>query len=170
MRLFANAFSLAAVLSVASGCESDAAQPGAATAPDVIDDSPDASPSDTASLDVGDASPPPDSGAPGDVAQGDVATGDVAAEDGSAEPDAAPVTDADRVNGGRVYTASCEGCHGADGRGVYGHSLAEKSDETLRSAVRNGNAYMPAFAEAIISDADLIDLIAHIRSFPAPQP
>lgn len=41
-------------------------------------------------------------------------------------------------------------------------------DETLAFVVRAGRQPMPAFTEQMLSDQQLTDIIAYLRSLPAP--
>jgi cytochrome c oxidase cbb3-type subunit III len=78
------------------------------------------------------------------------------------------------LRGESVYNAACVSCHGADGEGVtavslnnpWFHELA--SDGFIRYAIENGRApYMQAFAGAL-TDQQLDDVVAYIRTWRQP--
>ena len=85
--------------------------------------------------------------------------------------------------GKAVYKRYCRGCHGVDGRGgahtfmPHIHNLTkrgyidEKPDEVLEAIIREGgeahgmSSYMPAW-DGTLSDAQIADVIAYIRTLP----
>jgi mono/diheme cytochrome c family protein len=88
--------------------------------------------------------------------------------------------------GARVFTRTCSGCHGADGKGVMRVGLAKPprdltnpefqaqfTDEDLRRVIRVGKGQMPAFG-GLMGDEDLANVIAFIRTLApgvrAPEP
>jgi mono/diheme cytochrome c family protein len=96
-------------------------------------------------------------------------------------PSAAAAGDAER--GKELFLRYCAGCHGPDGRGG-GHTfmphinnLTKKGyidllpDDHLRLVITKGgqavgkSSYMPAW-EGTLSEQDIEDIIAHIRSLP----
>jgi mono/diheme cytochrome c family protein len=92
-------------------------------------------------------------------------------------------TDADATRGAPLYQRYCSGCHGADGRGgahtfmPHIDNLTKKEyiefipDGYLFTVIAEGgtavgkSAYMPAW-QSTLSQQDIKDIIAHIRSLP----
>jgi cytochrome c553 len=92
-------------------------------------------------------------------------------------------SEADAVKGEKQFTQFCAGCHGRDGRGgahtfmPHVDTLTKKGyieqmpDEYLAFVIGEGgaaagkSAYMPAW-KSKLSDQDIQDIIAHIRSLP----
>ena len=66
---------------------------------------------------------------------------------------------------------SCYACHGYDGHGGAGARLVPLSLTVTRftAYVRNPRR-MPPYTDKILSDAQLADLFAYIKSMPASQP
>ena len=65
----------------------------------------------------------------------------------------------------------CWQCHGFVGQGgITGPALAPQVMplEAMISFVRNANRSMPAYKEAILSDADLKEIHAYLTSLPKP--
>ncbi len=63
----------------------------------------------------------------------------------------------------------CWQCHGFDGQGsIAGSKLAPDPMplEALAAFVRNTNGSMPPYQKAILSDEDLADIHAYLRSIP----
>ncbi len=63
----------------------------------------------------------------------------------------------------------CWQCHGTQGQGaVTGPRLAPDPMpfEALAGFVRSSNRNMPPYREAVLSDADLVDLYAYLQSVP----
>jgi mono/diheme cytochrome c family protein len=78
-------------------------------------------------------------------------------------------------NGERVFMrAGCWQCHGTMGQGgATGPKIAPDPlpFDALSSFVRTSNREMPAYRQAILSDADLADLYAYLQSIPkSPDP
>ena len=94
--------------------------------------------------------------------------------------DAASPTVASQAAGGgspaergqMVFARYCNVCHPGGQRGS-GPSLVGVAsnwpDNRLTHTVRNGENRMPPFSTASISDADLTDLIAYVRTIKAQQ-
>lgn len=92
-------------------------------------------------------------------------------------------TDGDPQKGAPLYKRNCRGCHGADGRGgahtfmPHIANLTKKDyievlpDGYLYRVIAQGgaavgkSAYMPAW-QSKLSEQDIKDVIAHIRSLP----
>ena len=73
-------------------------------------------------------------------------------------------------NGKQVFMrAGCWQCHGTVGQGgAAGPKLAPDPlpFDALSSFVRTTNRQMPAYREEGLSDADLVDLYAYLKSIP----
>jgi len=73
-------------------------------------------------------------------------------------------------NGKRLFIKDgCYGCHGYDGHGGTGARLAPKPLATaaFTAYVRHpGPSGMPVFTPKVISDADLNDIWAYLKSIP----
>ncbi|WP_412028937.1 c-type cytochrome [Deinococcus yunweiensis] len=93
------------------------------------------------------------------------------------EQAAAAQTAGDVKAGETIYASNCSGCHGADGKGVVGPSLVTAdgpkawTDAQLLTTLREGktperelSAAMPRFTEAQISDSDVTNLHAYIKT------
>jgi mono/diheme cytochrome c family protein len=83
----------------------------------------------------------------------------------------------DAANGKRAYLAvGCFACHGRVGQGgAYNYPappLAQTrlSEEAFKTIVRNGPNEMPAYTAPVLSDRDLTDIYAFLRSLPGPRP
>lgn len=80
---------------------------------------------------------------------------------------------ADPGKGSVLYATNCATCHGATGVSVMpgapsftfgaNQSLLQP-DLQLLSSIKSGKNAMPAF-RGILSDADILDVIAHLRTF-----
>lgn len=83
-------------------------------------------------------------------------------------PSAAQTGDA-RRGAADYHDYGCVLCHGTIGQSTpFGVSALHPSMpiETLRWKVRNKSGIMPVFSEKILTDDDVGDLYAFIRSFP----
>ncbi len=85
---------------------------------------------------------------------------------------AAAVTAGDATRGAALYASRCYGCHNPDAKLGPSQSTADfkaryADNATLAAVVRAGRQPMPAFTPAILSDQDLADIIAYIRTIPA---
>ena len=92
-------------------------------------------------------------------------------------------TDGDPAPGARLYKQYCRGCHGEDGRGgahtfmPHVGNLTQRDyiefipDGFLYTVIAEGgeavgkSAYMPAW-KTKLSEQDIKDIIAHIRTLP----
>lgn len=101
-----------------------------------------------------------------------------------AEAEIERFTDGDAAHGARLYKQYCRGCHGADGRGgahtfmPHVENLTRQDyieflpDSFLFTVIAEGGAavgkssYMPAW-QATLSEQDIKDVIAHIRTLPS---
>lgn len=70
-------------------------------------------------------------------------------------------------HGEQVYNVHCRSCHGVEGVGGFGPSLAglerKFADEVILDRVRFGAARMPGF-DAHLSPEELGDLLAYVKS------
>ncbi len=66
-------------------------------------------------------------------------------------------------SGKAVYDKFCNGCH-PNGRAGVGPALIGLSEETVKAPVRQGKGGMPAFGAAQISDAQMTELLAYLKS------
>ena len=78
----------------------------------------------------------------------------------------------------QLFDTVCGKCHGSDGRGGVPTAegqpeprnfcdaafQASRSDEDLKRVIKNGKGPMPPFS-ALLDDAQVDQLVAHIRSF-----
>ena len=83
----------------------------------------------------------------------------------------------DAANGKRVYLAvGCFTCHGRAGQGgAFNYpapALAQTQlpVEAFKIFVRVGPNDMPAYAESVLSDKDVADIHAFLRSLPGRRP
>jgi mono/diheme cytochrome c family protein len=83
----------------------------------------------------------------------------------------------DAVKGRHLYlTVGCFECHGRAGQGgrfnYPAPALAQMPLPLLafRALVRAGPNDMPAYAEQVLSDQDVADILAFLRSLPGPRP
>lgn len=69
------------------------------------------------------------------------------------------------LNGRRVFMAHCQACH-EGGAGGLAPALNNKPLPAwlIRFQVRNGLGAMPGFSEAEISDAELNDVVAYLKT------
>jgi ubiquinol-cytochrome c reductase cytochrome c subunit len=93
-------------------------------------------------------------------------------------PAAPPATEAaggDVENGKRVYMKeTCFFCHGTVGQGA-GNTGARLTPPARNLAgfiryIRRPTGSMAAYTEKVISDQDLTDIYAYLRSIPPPKP
>jgi mono/diheme cytochrome c family protein len=107
----------------------------------------------------------------------------VPGESETAAPDIERFEDGDAARGEKMYLRYCRGCHGVDGRGgahtfmPHIGNLAKKDhieflpDSYLFTVIAEGgtavgkSSYMPAW-RAKLSEQDVKDIIAHIRTLP----
>lgn len=88
-----------------------------------------------------------------------------------AQQSAAPTSNVD--NGKRLYNRDgCWECHGWAGQG--GRDGARLADTALTTAqltryVRKPTGAMPAYIDKVITDQELADIWAYLKSMPAPK-
>jgi mono/diheme cytochrome c family protein len=86
----------------------------------------------------------------------------------ASQPDASRAAE----NGERLFmTYYCYACHGTDGQGGAGPRLVvtASADAMIRYVRKPSGANMPAYTSKSISDAELRDIHAYLRSRP-PSP
>ncbi|WP_158263794.1 c-type cytochrome [Deinococcus arcticus] len=120
------------------------------------------------------------SGAAGEQAAGAAGQGDAAGEAQGAEGAAGETagdTEGDTEAGRQVYASNCAGCHGQQGEGALGPSLVNEEGvqswsvaqftATLREGrtpTRQLSQAMPRFSEDQISDPQVANLLAYIKT------
>ena len=85
----------------------------------------------------------------------------------SAAPAAQPSAQGDAAKGQAAWAQlSCQGCHGANGEGASGPKLAgtSKSYGQILNQVRKGEGPMPPFTAAQVSDQQVMDVVAWLKS------
>jgi mono/diheme cytochrome c family protein len=82
----------------------------------------------------------------------------------------------DVANGKRMYLADgCFTCHGRAGQGGAFNGPAPRLAQTImpfdgfKGQIRNPVNDMPAFSDANLSDKDIADIFAFVRSLPGPR-
>jgi mono/diheme cytochrome c family protein len=82
----------------------------------------------------------------------------------------------DAANGKRLYLADgCFTCHGRAGQGGAYNGPAPRLAQTImpfdgfKGQIRNPVNDMPAFSDANLSDKDIADIFAFVRSLPGPR-
>jgi mono/diheme cytochrome c family protein len=82
----------------------------------------------------------------------------------------------DVANGKRIYLADgCFTCHGRAGQGGAFNGPAPRLAQTImpfdgfKGQIRNPVNDMPAFSDANLSDKDIADIYAFVRSLPGPR-
>ena len=78
------------------------------------------------------------------------------------------------ANGKRLFTSyGCFQCHGGEGQGgAAGPRLAPRpiALATLMTYVRHPSGQMPPFTSKVVTDSELADIHAYLRSIPEPPP
>jgi mono/diheme cytochrome c family protein len=92
---------------------------------------------------------------------------------------------ADPAAGKAIYAANCTACHGVagDGKGPAAIALrpkptdftvaawwADKTDEQLVATIRSGRPGTSMTGFTQIPEADVANVVAYLRTFPAPKP
>jgi len=82
----------------------------------------------------------------------------------------------DAANGKRVYvTVGCFTCHGRSGQGgaLTGPApilaSTELPFEGFKGQIRDPSNDMPAYSDAVLSDKDVADIFAFVKSLPGPR-
>jgi mono/diheme cytochrome c family protein len=87
-----------------------------------------------------------------------------------------PAPGADPAAGQRVFNSLCTGCHpGANagaGPALHGPSFSQRNpdDAAIVALVRTGRGGMPAFTVGLLSDADLTNMVAYLRTLSSSAP
>jgi mono/diheme cytochrome c family protein len=91
-----------------------------------------------------------------------------------------PAKAGNAANGKKLFIADgCYECHGREGQGgsaapigSYGPRLAppKLSVDAIRLYVRHPNGGMPPFTAKVLSDADIADIYAFLKTIQAPPP
>lgn len=75
------------------------------------------------------------------------------------------------------FRQRCADCHGTDARGVRGPDITQiwsagRTDEGLFTTIREGvaNSEMPAFQPPRVTDRDIWQMLAYLRTLSAPAP
>ena len=80
----------------------------------------------------------------------------------------------DAKNGERLFVQNgCYECHGDVGQGgLDGVRLApwKLPAQALIRYVRHPSSEMPPYTEKVMTDKELIDVVAYLKSIPAPKP
>ena len=77
------------------------------------------------------------------------------------------------ARGRQVYVADgCAQCHGYSGQGTVGPRLAPNPIplDIFTRQMRNPRGVMPIYTSQVLSEADLADLYAYLKSVPQPVP
>lgn len=83
-----------------------------------------------------------------------------------------PTRAASAANGRRVFSEYyCYACHGTEGQGGAGPRLiARATADPLIRYVRKPSGVMPAYTSKVISEQDLVDIHAYLKSIsPSPS-
>jgi mono/diheme cytochrome c family protein len=77
-------------------------------------------------------------------------------------------------NGKRLFVRDgCYECHGYSGQGgVAGARLAPPvlTAQAIAKYIRRPAGAMPAFSDKVVSDQDVADIYAYLKTIPAPKP
>ena len=90
------------------------------------------------------------------------------------QPDANAATAGNMQNGKKIFTSNgCHECHGLQGQGATQTGGArigppQLSLESFLSYVRHPMNQMPPYSSKAISDQDLTDIYAYLKSIPLP--
>ncbi len=83
----------------------------------------------------------------------------------------------DAANGKRIYLAvGCFTCHGRSGQGGALNGPAPILASTampfdgFKGQIRDPANDMPAYSDAVLSDKDIVDIFAFVKSLPGPRP
>ena len=81
----------------------------------------------------------------------------------------------DSVRGARLFqTYGCYACHGTTGGGggIAGPRLAPEPlpPAAIIAKLRNASGRMPVYSPAVLSDAEIADLVAYLVSIPSGKP
>ena len=91
-------------------------------------------------------------------------------------PASAPPVAGNADNGKRLFVKmTCHYCHGSEGQGSLAGigpriALVPRSFDSFARYVRRPTGRMTGYSEKILSDAELTDIYAFLRSLPAARP
>jgi mono/diheme cytochrome c family protein len=91
-------------------------------------------------------------------------------------PSSAKPMPGDAANGRQLYMKmTCQYCHGTEGQGSLASvgpriALVPRNFESFARYVRQPTGRMTGYSEKILSDVELRDIYAFLRSLPAAQP
>ena len=91
-------------------------------------------------------------------------------------PSSVKPTAGDAAKGRQLYLKmTCQYCHGTEGQGSLATvgpriALVPRSFENFARYVRQPTGRMTGYSEKILSDAELMDIYAFLRSLPAARP
>ena len=77
------------------------------------------------------------------------------------------------AHGRQLYIADgCAQCHGYSGQGTVGPRLAPNPIplDIFTRQMRNPRGVMPVYTSKVLSEADLADIYAYLKSVPQPLP
>ena len=84
---------------------------------------------------------------------------------GLAEPGLALTGDPEQDGRALFFKYGCASCHGVKGQGAaVGPDLSDSSASKIRREVRDGPEGMPAYVSSALSDEDLQEIIAFLKS------
>ena len=84
---------------------------------------------------------------------------------GLADPGLASTGDPVQDGSALFFRYGCASCHGVQSRGgAVGPDLSDSSASKIQREVRNGPEGMPAYVSSALSDEDLQDIIAFLKS------
>src|SRR5258708_13236395 len=90
---------------------------------------------------------------------------------GSVAPAQAPVAGAAQQGKDLYLKYSCYACHGYDGHGGAGARIVPLAMTATRfTAYVHNPRRMPPYTDKVLSDPQLADLFAYIKSLPVPPP
>ena len=91
----------------------------------------------------------------------------------AAQPAQAAATGDAKAGQALYMKMTCYYCHGTAGQGGSAGAriaVVQRSPDAFIRYVRRPTATMPAYSERILSDAQLADIYAYLRSLPAARP
>lgn len=93
-----------------------------------------------------------------------VACGEEDDGESSSQVDTILALTGDATSGGTLYSSTCSGCHGADGKGgSFDESVVGETPRKIASIVLSGEGSMPSYKDSF-SDQEIADIIAHINT------
>lgn len=89
------------------------------------------------------------------------------------EPSAAPAPAGNPVQGKKIYVSyGCSECHGRAGQGGFAPVVASTALDyaSFAGQVRNPVNTMPAYTGKVLTEKELADIYAFVKSLPGPKP